>query len=113
MSTNSIFLWMIATIIGLLVAVKGLFAVVEYRRRRLLQRTGRRADGHVLASGHDSVDLGGEQYWVEVQYIHDSGPVTVRVPVGQRDRQRYRDHSRVGLTYAPSRLDVVTLDPPR
>jgi hypothetical protein len=64
----------------------------------------------VLASGRDSNDLGGDRYWVEVQYMHDGEPVTARVTLGRQDQQRCQERRHVELTYAPGRPHIVTFD---
>jgi hypothetical protein len=97
-----------------LVAVANFIASAGRRRRdRLIEMTGQRAIGRILAMGRDSDDLGGSPYWVKVQYDYDGEPVTVRVVVSWRDQEQYRVGQRIGLTYAPSRPRVINLDPPQ
>jgi hypothetical protein len=98
------------------VAVVGVSALaasaLRGRRDKLLADTGRRATGRVLASGSDSDGLGSSTYWVKVVFPYDGEPVTAKVVVSRRDQQGYRAGLQVGLTYAPSRPQVVRLDPP-
>ncbi|MDX6389767.1 MAG: hypothetical protein QOJ73_830 [Streptosporangiaceae bacterium] len=116
MSTGSLYLWMFGGMIGLPVAVVVVSALTasRFRRRqdRLIVTTGRRAIGLVVAVGCDTADMGSTTYWVRVQYNCDGEPATAQAVVSQRDQQRYRAGQRVGLTYAPSRSQVVRLDPP-
>ncbi len=112
MSTGSVGLWMFGAPAAVVV-VAGLTASAFRRRRdKLITTTGRRAIGRVLAVGCDTDDLGGSTEWVRVQYHCDGEPVTARVVVSHRDQQRYRVGQRIGLTYAPSRPQIVNLDPP-
>jgi hypothetical protein len=111
-SMESFYLWVLGAPIAL-VAVCVLIASGRRRRRdNLLAATGRRAIGSVLASGRDSDGLGSDSYWVRVQYSCDGEAVTAKVMVSRRDQQRYPAGQRVGLTYTPSRPQVVRLDPP-
>ena len=107
----SVYLWVLVVPI----AVVGLpvLTLLAFGRReaRLLAATGRRATGRVLASGCDTDGLGGDTYWVRVQYSCDGEAVTARVVVNRRDQQRFRAGQRVGLIYAPSRPQLVRLDP--
>ena len=112
MSVDSVYLWMIGLPIAVVAVSAGTASALRRRRDKLLVTTGQRAIGHVLASGCDSDDLGGTSYWVRVQYVYDHEAETVKVVVSHRDQQRYRVGQRVGLTYAPSRPQVVKLDPP-
>ncbi|GAA4631862.1 hypothetical protein GCM10023196_062910 [Actinoallomurus vinaceus] len=112
MSTGSLILWMFGLPAAVLAAVVGVTAAVQRRRDRLIATTGRRAIGRVLAAGSDTYDLGGSTYWVRVQFDYDGEPVTARVVVSERDQRQYRVSQRIALTYAPSRPQVVKLDPP-
>lgn len=116
MSTGSLDLWLATAmcvapvgVVALIILTAGVF---QRRRERLLATTGRRAIGRVLALGYDSDGLGGDTYWVKVQYDHDDQTLTSNVTVSYRDRQRYPVGQRIGLTYATGRPHVVRLDPP-
>ena len=111
MNMESFVLWMFVAVFGVLAAVVGLVAAVQRRRDRLIATTGRRAVGRVLAAGCDTDGLGASMYWVRVQYDYDGEPVTVKVMLSRRNQQGYRVSQRIGLTYAPSRPQVVKLDP--
>jgi Protein of unknown function (DUF3592) len=111
-SVGSVYLWMFGLPIAVVAGAALTASALRRRRDRLLVTTGQRAIGHVLESGCDTDDMGGSSYWVRVQYIYDGEAVTTKVPVSHRDQQRYRVGQRVGLTYAPSRPQVVKLDPP-
>lgn len=107
-SVNSVFLWWF----GLPLAVVAVSVAFRKRQDRLIATTGRHAIGHVLAVGCDDDGLGSSTYWVRVQYDYDGEPVTAKVGVRHRDRQRYRVGERAGLTYAPSRPQAFRLDSP-
>jgi len=93
------------------IAVVAVGAALRRRRDNLLA-AGRRATGRVLALGQDSNDLGGSTDWVRVQYPCDGELVTATAEVSPRDHKRYRVGQRVALTYAPSRPQLIKLDPP-
>ena len=111
MSTTDSF-WL-AMVIALPIAVVAVAAVFRHRREKLLATTGRRATGRVLASGRDGDSLSGETHWVSVQYNYDGELVTAKAEVSPRDQKRYRIGQPVRLTYAPSRPQLVRLDPPQ
>lgn len=111
MSVGSVYLWMVGLPIAVVIVSAGTASALRRRRDRLLVTTGQRAIGQVLESGCDTDGLGGSTYWVRVQYVYDGEAVTTKVVVSHRDQQRYRVGQRVGLTYAPSRPQVVQLDP--
>jgi Protein of unknown function (DUF3592) len=116
MSAGSLWPWMIGGMVGLPVAVVVVSSLTasafRHRKDALIATTGRHAIGRVLDMGCHTADMGGTTHWVKVQYDYDGEPVTATVLVSQRDQQRYRAGQRVGLTYAPSRSQVVRLDPP-
>jgi hypothetical protein len=103
-------LWLLATTVGLPVLIVVASGLSQHRRTRLLATTGRHATGYVVQTGSDYVDMSGDTYWVKVQYDCDGELVTARVTVRQRDWERYRAVKRVGLTYVPSRPQLVDLD---
>jgi uncharacterized protein DUF3592 len=103
-------LWLLATMVGLPVLIVLASGISQHRRERLLSTTGRRAVGHVVESGSDYVDMSGNTYWIKVQYDCDGQLVTTRVTVSQRVREQYQAGQRVGLTYVPSRPQLVDLD---
>lgn len=115
MSTGSLGVWVYAASCGIPAAVVAVAALttsaVRRRREQLIATTGRHTTGRVQALGCDADGLGGSSYWVSVRYEYDGEPVTARVVVGRRDQQRYQVGQRVGLTYAPSRHQIVNLDP--
>jgi hypothetical protein len=111
-SMESFYFWMFGIPIALVVVCVLTASAFQRRRDRLLAATGRRAIGRVLASGYDTDGMGGDTYWVRVQYPYAGESVTAKVVVSPRDQKRYRVGQRVGLTYAPSRPQVVKLDPP-
>ena len=103
-------LWLLATMVGLPVLIVLAAGISQRRRERLLAMTGRRAVGHVVESGSDYVDMSGNTYWLKVRYDCDGELVTARVTVSQRDWQQSQAGQRVGLTYVPSRPQLVDLD---
>jgi Protein of unknown function (DUF3592) len=105
--------YVVALVVVIAVLCVAALAVSASRRRQdnLMATTGRRATGRVQAVGRDNDGMGDLTYWVRVQYEYD-GPVTAKVVVSKRDQERYRVGQRVGLTYAPSRSQLVRLDPP-
>jgi Protein of unknown function (DUF3592) len=108
--------WMVTGMVGVpaAVVVVAILAGSAQRNRqeRLLATTGRGAVGRVLTSGFDDDGLGARSYWVKVEFDYDGETVNAKVGLSYRDRQRYQPGQRVGLTYAPSRHQVVRLDPP-
>jgi hypothetical protein len=108
----TVFLWIVLTPLALLAVFVSALPTLRRRRDNLITTTGRGAIGRVLAVGRDDDDLGGSSYWVKVQYDCDGEPVTVKAGISHRDQQRYQAGQRVGLTYAPSRSQLVRLDPP-
>ena len=111
MGSGNIGLWMFGLTAALLCLLAFVITASRRRQDKLFATTGQRATGRILDSGHDTDGMGDSYLWVKVQYDYD-GPVTVKVPVNRRDQQRYRVGQRVGLTYAPSRSQLVRLDPP-
>jgi hypothetical protein len=108
----SLYLWLFVVPLALLFVAALMQPALSRRRNTLIATTGRGAIGHVLAVGRDDDALGGSSHWVQVQYDYDGQPVTVKVQISWRDKARYRVGQRVGLTYAPSRSQIVRLDPP-
>ena len=106
----NLILWLLATMVGLPVLIVLAAGVSQHRRERLLATTGRRAVGQVVESGSDYVDMSGDAYWIRVQYDGDGELVTARLTVSQRAWQQCQVGQRVGLTYAPSRPQLVNLD---
>jgi hypothetical protein len=112
MGIGSAVVWLTGLICGPLVVVGVVASAVQRRRDRLIATTGERATGRIVAVGTDTGDMGDSTHWVEVQYDwYDQSP-TVRVTVTRLHHQQYRVGKRIGLTYAPSRPQVVKLDPP-
>jgi Protein of unknown function (DUF3592) len=109
-SVANVFLGVVVVPMAVL-CVAALAGSASRHRQNNLIATGQRASGRVLAAGRDNDGTGDLYHWVRVQYDYD-GPVTVKVVVSKRDQGRYRVGQRVGLTYAPSRSQLVRLDPP-
>jgi hypothetical protein len=109
---DSVYLWMIGAPVVVVAASVLTASAFRQRRDRLLDETGRHAFGRVLATGRDDDGLGSISFWIKVEYAYDGELVRAKVIVSQREQQRYQVGQRVGLTYAPSRSQVVRLDPP-
>jgi hypothetical protein len=108
----AVFLWLLVTPPAVLLLAVLAQPGLRHRRDTLLATTGRGAIGRVLALGSDDDGMGIRMCWVRVQYDHDGEPVIAKVMVSDRQQQGYRTGQRVGLTYAPSRSQLVRLDPP-
>jgi hypothetical protein len=104
--------WMLLALAAVLCVVLLTARATRHRRGALITDTGRGAIGRVLAMGRDDDALGGSSYWVKVEYDYDRVPVTVKVQISWRDKERYHVGQRIGLTFAPSRPQIVRLDPP-
>ena len=112
MGAESVYLWMIGAPVVVVAASMLTASALRQRRDRLLDGTGRHAIGRVLAPGRDDDGLGSVSYWVRVEYAYDGELVRAKVLLNQCEQQRYGVGQRIGLTYAPSRSQVVRLDPP-
>jgi len=104
--------WVLLTFAGVLCVILLAAWATRHRRGELITATGRGAIGRVQAMGRDDDALGGSSYWLKVEYDYDHVPVTVKVQISWRDKERYRVGQRIGLTFAPSRPQIVRLDPP-
>jgi hypothetical protein len=109
---GNFFLWIFVGSLTVMGVAALMASVFRRRQDRLLATTGRGAIGRVLDVGRDTSDPDIPSYWVRVQYNCDGEPFTAKVKVSQREQGRYRAGQRVGLTYAPSRPQIVRLDPP-
>jgi hypothetical protein len=104
--------WVLLAFAAVLCVVLRMAWATRRRRGEPDTTTGRAAVGRVLAMGRDDDALGGSSYWLKVEYDYDRVPVTVKVQISWRDKERYRVGQRIGLTFVPGRPQIVRLDPP-
>ena len=101
MSDTALF-WIFALTIGIPIAVVVVARAATARHHRRLRRYGRTVQAHVSSLGTDPGDeMSSATYWAKVQYDDDGDFVTTRVSINRAEYDRFREGTRVLVTYLP------------